>query len=235
MNPGDEDRELVDGQHAIVGGVVIAAKQVSTKSGQTMAFLSMEDMMGAFEVVVFPALYEKSIQLLKKDIPLVVYGKISIKDEAASIVASSIASLDEQAAVTKLLKSAKAKDAATSGANKANGQAKEGSKRKEVATPPSKAVSEKPAPKTANAGLPEPAYAVIEINRPTVSMLNEIRAIISSSPGHVRVVLHDIYTGKKFIAVESFGIDAGSQAMSQLQQTVGKGAVRLVDAAGKAM
>ena len=50
--------ESLDGQRVVVGGIVTGSRTVITKAKATMAIVTMEDLQGTIEVVVFPRLYE---------------------------------------------------------------------------------------------------------------------------------------------------------------------------------
>ncbi len=52
---GDLRDESLDGQRIVVGGIVTGVRMVITKARSTMAIVSLEDLQGAIEVVVFPA------------------------------------------------------------------------------------------------------------------------------------------------------------------------------------
>ena len=64
---------------ATIGGVVVEAKEITTKKGQKMAFVTMADESGEIEVVVFPGKYQQNAQLWQRDEVLIVNGKVSRK------------------------------------------------------------------------------------------------------------------------------------------------------------
>lgn len=65
---------VVSGMEIAMAGVVKAVKQIYTKKGKKMAFLTMEDSTGEFSCVVFPEVYEKSSHILKEDALLYITG-----------------------------------------------------------------------------------------------------------------------------------------------------------------
>ena len=73
--------EKPDGCEVKVAGVVASLKEIKTKRGDMMAFISVEDLTGATEVTVFPDLYRKASQLLKQDEPVLVVGTLEKADE----------------------------------------------------------------------------------------------------------------------------------------------------------
>lgn len=62
-----------------VGGVVTESKEITTKKGQKMAFVTMADESGEIEAVVFPGNYQQNSHLWQRDEVLIVKGKISHK------------------------------------------------------------------------------------------------------------------------------------------------------------
>ena len=69
-----------DGDAVTCGGVVTMVKPVLTKSGQKMAIATIEDMLGAFDIVLFPKVYEKFKEVLQEESIVAIKGKISIRD-----------------------------------------------------------------------------------------------------------------------------------------------------------
>jgi DNA polymerase-3 subunit alpha len=81
-----------------IGGMVVAVRQMTTRKGERMAILQIEDMEGQARVVVFPKVYQKCASLLTDDAVLLVRGRKDSGDDDASILASSIEPLAEVAA-----------------------------------------------------------------------------------------------------------------------------------------
>ncbi len=84
-----------DGARATVGGMVTDKKVKYTKNDKTMAVLTIEDLVGTVEVVVFPRDYEKYRNLLTEDAKIFVTGRVSAEDEKASkLLCESVQSFD---------------------------------------------------------------------------------------------------------------------------------------------
>ena len=80
----DEETGLAkaeDGSHVTIGGMVTAKTVKTTKSNQLMAFVTVEDMLGSVEVIIFPKDYEKYKQWLAEDERILVSGRVSIGDD----------------------------------------------------------------------------------------------------------------------------------------------------------
>ncbi len=73
-----------EGERAIIGGMITAKTIKHTKTNQTMAFLTIEDLAGTVEVMVFPKNYEKNKLYMNEDSKVFVRGRISEEDDSAS-------------------------------------------------------------------------------------------------------------------------------------------------------
>ena len=88
---------LRDGQRITIPGIVIKKQDKTTKNNNLMAFLTLEDMFGTIEVIVFPGVYDRCIQYLFEDNIVIVVGKINLKeDEEPKIIAENIVPLSEE-------------------------------------------------------------------------------------------------------------------------------------------
>lgn len=80
----DEDTaqaEVIDGSIVTIGGIVADKTIKATKKNQMMAFLTLEDLVGTVEVILFPKNYEKYKQLIEEDRKLLIRGRVSLGDE----------------------------------------------------------------------------------------------------------------------------------------------------------
>ena len=73
-----------DGAKEIIGGMIVDKTVKQTKTNQMMAFVTVEDLLGTVEVVVFPRDYEKSREYLEVDSKVFIRGKVSEEDDKAS-------------------------------------------------------------------------------------------------------------------------------------------------------
>jgi DNA polymerase-3 subunit alpha len=87
--------EMANGAQISVGGLVAGVKEISTKKGDQMAFLSLEDMRGRVEVIVFPDLFRTVRPYVKVDMPLLIRGVLDNGEERPKVKASSLVPLDE--------------------------------------------------------------------------------------------------------------------------------------------
>lgn len=73
-----------DGAKEIVGGMIVGKTIKYTKTNKVMAFLTIEDLMGTVEVVLFPKDYEKNQQYIQEDNKVFIKGRVSEEDDRAS-------------------------------------------------------------------------------------------------------------------------------------------------------
>ena len=76
--------KVQDNSTAIVGGMITGKTIKYTKTNKTMAFLTIEDLVGTVEVIVFPKDYEKNSQMLTLDRKVFVRGRVSCEEDKPS-------------------------------------------------------------------------------------------------------------------------------------------------------
>ena len=80
----DEETEkagVQDGSRVIIGGMVAGKTVKTTRTNQLMAFITLEDLMGSVEVIVFPKDYEAHRELFTEDAKLFIRGRVSVGDD----------------------------------------------------------------------------------------------------------------------------------------------------------
>ncbi len=88
-----------DGDRVVMAGMLVGQKNKTTRSNELMSFLTVEDLFGQFEVIVFPRVFSASAAILREGEVLLFTGRLSIREEdAPKLVAESIAQLDKNAA-----------------------------------------------------------------------------------------------------------------------------------------
>lgn len=77
-------------------GIVNGCKEITTKKGDRMANISLEDTKGIIEAIVFPDLYSKNLLLIRSDKPVVVTGALERTEDGTSrIRAKNITPLED--------------------------------------------------------------------------------------------------------------------------------------------
>ncbi len=94
----DEESGLAvvrDGRNYIVGGLISNVTVKLTKTNQNMAFVTLEDLYGTVEVILFPRDYQKYRDLLVMDTAVYVKGRASVSEENGKLVAEFVISMDQ--------------------------------------------------------------------------------------------------------------------------------------------
>ena len=90
----DEETDTVkvqDGDMAVVGGMIVSKVIKTTRNNSSMAFITVEDLYGTVEVIVFPRDYEKYRNLLSEDKKLFIKGKVTVEeDKPGKVICQSI-------------------------------------------------------------------------------------------------------------------------------------------------
>ena len=87
-------RKAAQANEPQLGGILVATKEITTKKGDKMAFLTLEDYGGKIEVICFPKSYEKCKDSIRVGNVVVVRGQIEGTEGGAKILASHIESLE---------------------------------------------------------------------------------------------------------------------------------------------
>ncbi len=78
-----------------IGGLIRSCKQLKSKKGDPMAFIVVEDLLHAVEVIVFPNTYAECYNLLSSIEPIIVQGTVQNDERGSKIIAESITLLPE--------------------------------------------------------------------------------------------------------------------------------------------
>ena len=93
----DEETGLVsavDGRNYTLGGLIESINTRITRKGENMAILSVEDLYGSMEVIVFPQAYEKYRSLLEVNNAVIIKGRAQVSDDESKLIASDIYSME---------------------------------------------------------------------------------------------------------------------------------------------
>ena len=86
---------LGEGTGIRIGGLIRGCKQLKSKRGEPMAFLTVEDIMNTVEVMVFPDTFSSCYQLLSSPDPIIVGGTVQQSERGPKIIAEEITLLPE--------------------------------------------------------------------------------------------------------------------------------------------
>lgn len=93
--PSSMVHDLPDSNEVTVGGMVSRIKRLTTKRGENMATLVLEDLHGTLEVLVFPDLYKKYSEEFIRDEPLIITGDIDKAENGIKIKAKRISKITD--------------------------------------------------------------------------------------------------------------------------------------------
>jgi DNA polymerase-3 subunit alpha len=74
-----------DGKSVTIGGSITDVREITTKNGQKMAFVKIEDQFGDIEAIIFPGGYQRTTGVWQRDRIVLVKGKLSAKDRAGNM------------------------------------------------------------------------------------------------------------------------------------------------------
>ena len=91
LDPESNETIVKDNANAVIGGIITQKTIKYTKNDKVMAFLTLEDLIGTVEVIVFPRDYEKNSDKILEDNKVFIKGRVSIEeDKDARLIAESI-------------------------------------------------------------------------------------------------------------------------------------------------
>ena len=91
-----EESKVQDKSKVVVGGIISNVTRKFTKTGAQMAFITLEDLVGTIEVIVFPRQFDNSRRLLEEGRKVFVEGQVSIEENAAGkVMANKIRDFSE--------------------------------------------------------------------------------------------------------------------------------------------
>ena len=70
-----------DGHQVVMGGILTALRPKATKKGAMMGFITLEDLTGQIECLLFPRIFERYNKLLELDMPVLLTGHLSVREE----------------------------------------------------------------------------------------------------------------------------------------------------------
>lgn len=84
------------GEDVILGVMVTKLRKITTKKGEIMAFLTIEDKTGSTDAIIFPRVYTELKESLKENIPMLILGRINERDGEKSVVVQKAKYVDER-------------------------------------------------------------------------------------------------------------------------------------------
>ncbi len=85
--------EELDKRKVVLGGTIKEARRITTKKGDTMCVVQLEDMDGTIGVTIFPRLYEETAELWVEDTVVIVHGEVQVRRDEPGILCNSVEQL----------------------------------------------------------------------------------------------------------------------------------------------
>lgn len=97
IRESDENIRLHDGSRVVIGGIIVKKQNKITKNNNMMAFITLEDLYGTVEGIVFPRIYENYKEILYEDNIILVEGTIDASEEdAPKLICNKISELKKE-------------------------------------------------------------------------------------------------------------------------------------------
>lgn len=93
---GEMAPKVRDQATAVIGGMITAKTVKTTRTNSLMAFITLEDLYGTVEVIVFPRDYDKNRSVIEEDRKVLIKGRVTVEeDKPAKLICSEILPFDE--------------------------------------------------------------------------------------------------------------------------------------------
>ena len=205
-----EDRGLsLDGQIVDMGGILTEVKGKATKKGAYMGFITLEDLTGQIECLVFPKVYERYQGMMAVDDLVVLHGRLSIREEEAPKL------LVEKLIPLEAWHPEESAPAAPIGQSTAR-----------PVPPPKRHTSEAPKLTDAQAAAKAPRKLYLRLNRP---QMDAASSTLSLYPGSVPVYLHLPAEKMTLLAPKTGWCDASDGCLNRLNALLGAENVKLLE------
>jgi len=205
-----EDRGLsLDGQIVDMGGILTEVKGKATKKGAYMGFITLEDLTGQIECLVFPKVYERYQGMMAVDDLVVLHGRLSIREEEAPKL------LVEKLIPLEAWHPEESAHAAPMGQSTAR-----------PVPPPKRHASEAPKLTDAQAAAKAPRKLYLRLNRP---QMDAASSTLSLYPGSVPVYLHLPAEKMTLLAPKTGWCDASDGCLNRLNALLGAENVKLLE------
>ena len=90
----EKDRKIQDGAVYVVGGIITDVSVKLTRNNQNMAYVTLEDLVGQIDIVVFPRDFEKHREQLRVDNRVFVRGRADVGEKDSKIILSDLVAFD---------------------------------------------------------------------------------------------------------------------------------------------
>ncbi|HTE21551.1 MAG TPA: DNA polymerase III subunit alpha [Candidatus Limnocylindria bacterium] len=199
-----------DGRAVTIGGAIQEFREITTKNGQKMAFVKVEDQFGDTELILFPSMYQQTLGIWERDRVVLIKGKVNARDRDGNTTTEIKIMVDDAREVTP---------------EQASAYQATGKKPKTPANGKKVAAATVTAPKPASTTPPR-VYIRIE-QGDDHQTLTSLRAIVDANKGETEVVLVVGPTASKQIIRLPMKIKSDTECLNLFSELVGKENVRV--------
>ena len=188
---GGENEQPVyhDGMNVVLAGVISSIRLKTTKNNSMMAYVTVEDLTGSMELVVFSSTLQQARDVLQEDRAVFIAGRIDAReDEAPKLIVSAVFPLEEASI-------GQAKEACGSAGRRQNRRRNEDNARPQRQ-------NEAPRAPTA-AGEPCRKRLYLRVNGVDDPRMEQVKPLLATHNGDLPVILFDSGTRKQYMAPRS--------------------------------
>jgi DNA polymerase-3 subunit alpha len=192
-----------DGKAVSIGGAVTDVREITTKNGQKMAFVKIEDQFGEIEAILFPSSYQQTVGLWERDRVVLARGKLNAKNRDGNLSDEVKIMIDDAREITS---------------QQASAYQPTGKKRK---VPKAKAAAVTKKAKSESQPINQKVYIRLSSTNDEKTLLT-LKQTIDSYSGDTEVVLVLGESKSKQAIKLPGGIDRAGEALDKLQALVGQ-------------
>ncbi|MDR1569665.1 MAG: DNA polymerase III subunit alpha [Oscillospiraceae bacterium] len=213
----------LDGITVTLGGMITQVRTKVTKNNALMAFVTLEDLTGEVECLIFPKIYERLRTVVLPDTALAVTGRLSIREEESpKLIVSAAVALADAARDRALPERAGSGSSAQHGATiKLYGGS--------ASDAPERERGFLPSPRTRSTNIPESAEPDAQISRAPQqlhlrladsSQLIDVLAAIDRRPGRINVCFH--LQKERRVQINAATCDGSGELVYELAKLIGE-------------
>lgn len=201
-----------DGRTVCVGGAITDVREITTKNGQKMAFVKLEDQTGEIEVILFPSALQQTMGIWERDKVVLIRGRVNAKDRDGAPSSEAKVMVEDAREVT---------------VQQATGYQPTGKKQKTPKASAKKVAMPGPGAKDKDSvSKSERLYIRLQSSQDQQKLVS-LKATLDAFQGNTEVVLVlGEASNRQAIKLPS-GVDRDSEAMPQLRELVGAENIRL--------
>jgi len=216
--------DLPDRKKVTIGGLIGTVKRSMTRAGSTMAFVTLEDLTGSIEVLVFPRAYEQYGLSLKRDAVVLLRGTLDVEEQSVKLLCDEVIALPpspppddlsplagEEAVADGVIAGAVAAGAVNGGAAR-NGHGANGARRPSAA-------------QAAGGSGQTGGRPVLRVRVSTIEEVEQLERYLKEHPGPRRVCAHVVSGDGEHVIQARSGAHDIEELLQSLEQLFGEGNV----------